>query len=134
LWFNESVLDELDQFLENECAGLSLDPILVGVSGGPDSLCLLDLLVKAGRTVIIAHFNHQLRPESDREAGHVNDLAQRYALPFVSASQDVREFASGNSLSLEEAARKLRYRFLFAQARAQGARVIAVAHHADDQV
>ena len=134
LWFNESVLDKLEFFLEHECAGLRLDPILVGVSGGPDSLCLLDGLVKANRPVIVAHFNHQLRPESDQEAEHVYDLAQRYALPFVSASQDVKAFASENSFSLEEAARKLRYRFLFAQARKLGAQVIAVAHHADDQV
>ena len=134
LWFNESVLDNLDLFFEHECAGLSLDPILVGVSGGPDSLCLLDLLVKTKRPVIVAHFNHQLRPESDQEAQHVYDLAQRYALPFVSASQDVKSFASENSFSLEEAARKARYRFLFTRAREAGAQVIAVAHHADDQV
>ena len=128
------MLDNLDLFFEHECAGLSLDPILVGVSGGPDSLCLLDLLVTTKRPLIVAHFNHQLRPESDQEAEHVQDLAQRYALPFVSASQDVKSFASENSFSLEEAARKARYRFLFARAREAGAQVIAVAHHADDQV
>lgn len=126
--------EKLEQFFKHECAGLDLDPILVGVSGGPDSLCLLDLLVKSKRPLIVAHFNHQLRPESGREAEHVRSLAQRYALPFVSASLNVRSFASENGFSLEEAARKARYRFLFDRAREAGARVIAVAHHADDQV
>ena len=55
-------------------------------------------------------------------------------MPFVSASLDVKAFASENNFSIEEAARKLRYRFLFAQANKLGAKVIAVAHHADDQV
>jgi len=128
------MLDKLEFFLEHDCEGLNLDPILVGVSGGPDSLCLLDCLVKAKRRVIVAHFNHQLRSESDQEAKHVHDLAQLYGLPFVSASQDVNAFASENGFSIEEAARKLRYRFLFAQAHKLGAMVIAVAHHADDQV
>ncbi|MFH2040471.1 MAG: tRNA lysidine(34) synthetase TilS, partial [Chloroflexota bacterium] len=127
-------MDRLEFFLEHECKGLNLDPILVGVSGGPDSLCLLDVLVKAKRPVIVAHFNHLLRPESDQEAEHVKHMAQHYGLPFVTGSQDVKAFASKNGFSLEEAARKLRYRFLFAQAHKLGAMVIAVAHQADDQV
>jgi tRNA(Ile)-lysidine synthase len=128
------VLAKLISFFDNECAGICVEPILVGVSGGPDSLCLLDVLVRAQKQVIVAHFNHQLRPEAEQEAEHVCKLAVKYGLLFVSESQDVQVFASENKFSVEEAARKLRYRFLFAQARNKGAQVIAVAHHADDQV
>jgi tRNA(Ile)-lysidine synthase len=128
------MLENLELFFEQECSSLDLDPILVGVSGGSDSLCLLDLLARTGRNVLVAHFNHQLRPESDREMEQVRELAQNYGLPFVSASQDVKRFATDYHFSLEEAARKLRYRFLFKQAREAGAQVIAVAHHADDQI
>lgn len=134
LWFNGDMLENLELFFEQECTGLRLDLIMVGVSGGPDSLCLLDLLVKTGKPLVVAHFDHQLRPESGREAQHVQELARRYGLPFVSDSQDVRSFAEENGFSLEEAARKLRYRFLFDRARSAGVQVIAVAHHADDQV
>ncbi|OGN73180.1 MAG: tRNA lysidine(34) synthetase TilS [Chloroflexi bacterium GWB2_49_20] len=128
------MLAKLVSFFDNECAGICVEPILVGVSGGPDSLCLLDGLVRAQKKVIVAHFNHQLRPEAEQEARHVSKLAARYGLPFVSESQDVRAFAMENKFSIEEAARKLRYRFLFSQARNYGAQVIAVAHNADDQV
>ena len=109
-------------------------PLLVGVSGGPDSLCLLDLLHAAGYRVIVAHFNHRLRPEADLEAEAVSGRARTMGLPFVTESADVRGYAEAQSLSLEEAARLLRYRFLFVQARLHQAQAVAVGHTADDQV
>ena len=68
------------------------------------------------------------------EAGFVAHTAGRMGLPFVSEAGDVGGYAEENKLSLEEAARKLRYRFLFAQARAAQAGAVAVGHTADDQV
>jgi tRNA(Ile)-lysidine synthase len=109
-------------------------PAVTGVSGGPDSLCLLDVLHSGGYGVIVAHFNHQLRPEANREAEFVRGVAEKMRLPFVSESADVRGYAEEHKLSLEESARTLRYRFLFAQARAHHAGVVAVGHTADDQV
>jgi len=108
---------------------------IIGVSGGPDSLCLLDLARKIpSLDITVAHFNHKLRPEADREAEYVHHMAEQMGLPFVTDSADVRMYACENGLSLEEAARTLRYRFLFAQARARHASVVAVGHTADDQV
>lgn len=109
-------------------------PILAGVSGGADSLCLLGMLHEAGWEVVAAHFDHQLRPESAAEAEHVHAIAARLGVLFVTSSANVAEFAAANGLSIEEAARKLRYRFLFAAARQHGAQAVAVAHTADDQV
>ena len=115
--------------------GLPIDGLIVtGVSGGPDSLCLLDVLHSAGYRVIVAHFNHQLRPEANLEAEFVRGVAEKMNLPFVTEAADVSGYAKEHKLSLEESARTLRYRFLFAQARAQRAGVIAVGHTADDQV
>jgi tRNA(Ile)-lysidine synthase len=108
--------------------------LLAGVSGGPDSLCLLDSLHAAGVPLIAAHFNHKLRPEADREAAFVEALAERIGVQFVGGSGDVRTYAEENKLSLEEAARIMRYRFLFAQARSCQAAAVAVGHTADDQV
>jgi len=109
-------------------------PVLAGVSGGPDSLCLLDILNVAGYRVVVAHFNHKLRPEADREAVDVAGLARSLGLDFVSESADVAAYAGSHGQSVEEAARLLRYRFLFAAARQRGAQAVAVGHTADDQV
>jgi tRNA(Ile)-lysidine synthase len=109
-------------------------PILAGVSGGPDSLCLLDVLRAAGYPVIVAHFNHKLRPEAVREAASVSEQARTLGLSFVTDAADVRGYAETNNLSIEDAARTLRYRFLFRAARKEGAQAVAVGHTADDQV
>jgi tRNA(Ile)-lysidine synthase len=124
----------LEAILVNQCGLDPARPVLAGVSGGPDSLCLLGILQEAGYRVIVAHFNHQLRPEANLEAVSVSERARRLGLPFVSDSADVRSYAEQQSLSLEEAARILRYRFLFAAAREHAAQAVAVGHTADDQV
>ncbi|MBE3117236.1 MAG: tRNA lysidine(34) synthetase TilS, partial [Candidatus Atribacteria bacterium] len=108
---------------------------VIGVSGGPDSLCLLHLARRIPNLdIIVAHFDHQLRPEANLEAEFVRSVAEQMELPFVTESADVRGYAEEHKLSLEESARTLRYRFLFAQARAHRAGVVAVGHTADDQV
>ncbi len=124
----------LEELLLNQCKLNPALPVLAGVSGGPDSLCLLDILHAAGYRVIVAHFNHRLRPESDREAASVSERAHSLGLPFVTDSADVRTYADEHALSQEEAARTLRYRFLFDSARKSGAQAVAVGHTADDQV
>jgi len=124
----------LETVLQNQCGLDPARPVLAGVSGGPDSLCLLGILQEAGYRVIVAHFNHQLRPEADLEASSVSERAHQLGLPFATASADVRTYAETQGLSIEEAARLLRYRFLFEAARKHGAQAVAVGHTADDQV
>jgi tRNA(Ile)-lysidine synthase len=107
---------------------------LAAVSGGPDSLCLLDGLVRLGFPVIAAYFDHALRAESQADGLYVRDAAVRLGASFVSAREDVALYARQNHLTLEEAARTLRYRFLFEQARIFSTQAVAVGHTADDQV
>ena len=128
------MLDSMSSVLRDECGLVAGRPVLAGVSGGPDSLCLLDVLCSAGYDVVVAHFNHRLRPEAEREQAAVAGLARRLGLAFVSDSADVRLAAETEGLSIEEAARALRYRFLFATAREHDAQAVAVGHTADDQV
>ncbi|MBC8336973.1 MAG: tRNA lysidine(34) synthetase TilS [Anaerolineales bacterium] len=109
-------------------------PIIVGVSGGADSLCLLGKLDEAGYPLIVAHFDHQLRPDSGEGAKFVEGIASQFDLPFLSESDNVSAYAKKHKETIEEAARNLRYRFLFAQARKHGAQAVAVGHTADDQV
>jgi tRNA(Ile)-lysidine synthase len=128
------MLENIESVFRDRC-GLTQDrPVLIGVSGGPDSLCLMESLRQAGYPVIVAHFNHQLRPDSDAEANALEKTTARKNIPSIFESGDVRTFATTESLSLEEAARTMRYRFLFEQARTHNAQALAVGHTADDQV
>jgi len=128
------MLNRLRPILQQDCQLATAKPILAGISGGPDSLCLLDVLHSLGYAVVVAHLNHQLRPEAEAEALLVRAAAEERGLPFVSGQAEVRALAESQSLSVEEAARLLRYRFLFEQARRVEAQAVAVAHTADDQV
>lgn len=117
--------------------------VVVGVSGGPDSVCLLHVLrclcapegpfpaVK----LHVAHLDHMLRGEESRaDAAFVADLAARWGLPCTIGQVDVTAEAKAARQSIEEAARVARYVFLRQVAAETGAERIAVAHHADDQV
>ena len=108
--------------------------VLCAVSGGLDSMCLLDYMARQrGFSVAAAHFNHQLRgAEADRDESFVRDYCAKRHIPFVSGSGDVRSFSEKEGLSIEEAARRLRYDFLKETAEENGADAILTAHHADD--
>ena len=109
-------------------------PLVVGVSGGPDSLCLLDLLHQLDYRLVVAHLNHGLRPEADDEARLVEQISAHLDLPFVLEVGDVSRYAKENSMSIEESARILRYQFLFSLAQQRDAQAVVVGHTADDQV
>jgi tRNA(Ile)-lysidine synthase len=112
------------------------DAVLVGVSGGPDSVALLRLLqVRAPRWGLrlgVAHLDHLLREESGRDAEFVRRLSGDGGLPFYTEAVDVRELRRRRRTSLEEAARAARYRFFESVAGRHGYRKIALGHHADD--
>ena len=104
---------------------------LVGVSGGADSVALLRALHLLGIPVTVAHLNHQLRGEaSDADEQFVRELADELNLPIVTRSVDVHQLAASTNLSLEMAARRARHDFFESFTDS----VIALGHHADDQV
>lgn len=127
-------INQIPTQLSNQYGLTGNRPIILGVSGGADSLCLLDLMVKTGLPLVVAHFDHQLRAESGADAEKVKTLAQKYGLKFCLGNGKVSEYAQINKLSIEEAARYCRYRFLFDIAGENQAEAVAVAHTADDQV
>ncbi len=122
------------QYLYQNCLVKSGDFLLVGVSGGADSICLLDLLQKAGNKVIVANYNHHLRPESDTDSVFVKQVADSYDLEFVQGSGDVSQFSRKAHKTIEEAARIYRYKFLFEEAVKRNVAAVVVGHTADDQV
>ena len=128
------MLNNMDAILRDQCGLVQDRPIIVGVSGGPDSLCLMESIRQAGYSLVVAHFNHHLRPESDSDATMVEQTAARLMVASIVDGGDVRGYAEQHGMSLEEAARHLRYNFLFEQARRLNAQAVAVGHTADDQV
>ncbi len=112
---------------------------VVGVSGGPDSVCLLHILNRLreplGFGLYVAHLDHGMRgAEGEADAEFVTELARDWGLPVTVDAQDVPALAARRQLSLEEAARSARYRFLQDVAGQHRAQAIAVGHHADDHV
>ena len=113
--------------------------VVVGVSGGADSVCLLHVLAKwrkeLGIKLHIAHLNHQLRGvESEADAEYVSNLAGSLGIPITIDRQDVAAYRTERNCSIEEAARELRYVFLARVAREVGANRITTGHTRDDQV
>jgi len=112
--------------------------VVVGVSGGPDSLCLLHVLNRLregyGTELHVAHLDHRIRGlESQDDAAFVARLAKEWGLPATVEARDVPRLARESKLAIEEAARQARYSFLAQVAQAVGAKRIAVGHNADDQ-
>jgi tRNA(Ile)-lysidine synthase len=113
------------------------DRVLAALSGGPDSVALVALLLKLRDEmpleIRLAHLNHRLRDEADEDERFVRDLARRWVLPLMVESADVRAFAVRKKLNLEEAGRSLRYDFLRRAASDSGATKIATGHTMTDQ-
>ena len=112
--------------------------IVVAVSGGADSMALLDLLLhlqeRLALSVHVAHFEHGIRGEASREdADYVAAFCRTKGVACSVEAADVPQYAKERRMSLETAARELRYAFLRRVKAHVGAQVIAVAHHADDQ-
>ncbi|MCL4260075.1 MAG: tRNA lysidine(34) synthetase TilS, partial [Anaerolineales bacterium] len=128
------MIEHIESILRERCGLIKEAPIVAGISGGPDSLCLLNVLHSAGYRVIVAHFNHMLRPDADADADLVERIAARLNLKWVIGKGDVRQYAGAQKMSIEEAARMMRYQFLMEQARRNDAQAVAVGHTADDQV
>ena len=117
------------QLLEESC------PVLVGLSGGADSIALLTLLVKLGYSCIAAHCNFHLRgEESMRDERFAEEYAKTLQVPFLKTDFDTEQYAAANHLSIEMAARELRYNWFEEKRSETGAQAIAVAHHRDDSV
>jgi len=114
--------------------------VVVGVSGGADSVAMLAVLRELAREderayrLTVAHLDHALREESAADAAFVADLAEQWSLPCICERRDVAAEARDRGEGLEQAGRTARYEFLRDAAAAAGADRVAVAHHADDNV
>ena len=133
-----ALVERIRAFARSEALWQAGDHLLVAVSGGPDSVMLLDVLQTACAPadrlrLSVAHIHHNLRPDADEDAAFVEDLAKERGLAFVQQWVDVPARVAATGESVEEAARVLRYAALEEIAHGLRADRIVTGHTADDQ-
>ena len=131
-----NLINEVKRFIEDNNLISRGDKIVVGVSGGPDSLCLLHILNEIKQeyelTLIVAHVNHNLREEAKFEADFVEKVSKSLGLKFYLANVNIEELSKEKKKSCEEVAREYRYNFFNEVVNNTGATKIAVAHNLND--
>ena len=129
------MLRRIQTFIERNELLYRSDLHLVGLSGGADSVALLLILKELGYKVETAHCNFRLRgEESDRDEQFVRELCKQYDIPLHVIHFDTREYASLHQVSIEMAARDLRYGYFRQLCQDIGAADVCIAHHRDDAV
>lgn len=131
------VSSSVDSFIQKHTLIPQNSTLIVAVSGGADSICMLHILhalqEKLSFRIHIAHVNHGLRANADTDANFVKKQAQALNCPITLTSIDVRNYASRQKMSIEEAARDARRTFLQDVAHQEGASRIALGHTQNDQ-
>lgn len=118
------------------------EKVVLAVSGGPDSICMLDILndIKNDETIdinfeiVVAHVNHMIRKEAEEDEEYVKKYCEEKQIEFYSKSIDVQKMANNNKIGVEEAGRKARYNFFDEILEKTDAQKIAIAHNKNDKV
>lgn len=144
----ESIFEYITKNIERNIVENSLiknnDKIIVGVSGGPDSMCLLDSLIilenifknkyNISYSLIVAHVNHMIRKESKEEKKYVENFCKKFNIPFHYLEIDVKNKSKEEKMSEETYGRKIRYDFFEELRKKENATSIATAHNMDDDI
>ncbi len=129
----EKVLETIKKFnlIENR------DIVVAAVSGGPDSIAMLDILIKLQEKmkfkIVVAHINHMIREEAISDMEFVKQYCKKYGIDFYSKSIDVQKLANNNKIGTEEAGRLVRYQFFDEILEKVGGNKIAIAHNKNDR-
>lgn len=116
------------------------DKIILGVSGGPDSMSMLNILneikneKKYNFEIIVAHVNHQIREEANDDEEYVEEYCIKNQIKYYIKRIDVKKYANNNKMGLEEAGRNLRYEFFDEILKKENANKIAIAHNKNDKI
>lgn len=131
----DMIVDKVAEYIQRNALLDKSLPVLVGVSGGADSMALLDILQSMGYKTIVAHCNFQLRgEESIRDFEFVRSQADHYQTPFLEVVFETERYAAKEGVSIEMACRTLRYDWFAQCMNDTGAQGIVVAHHRDDSI
>ena len=113
------------------------DKIVIAVSGGPDSMCLLDVLRKLKEKlkieIVVAHVNHSIREEADSETLYIKEYCNKHDIEIYIKKENVIELAKNDKIGLEEEGRKVRYKFFDEVLEKANANKIAIAHNMNDK-
>ena len=113
------------------------DKIIVAVSGGPDSMCLLDVLRKLKEKlkieIVVAHVNHNIREEADSETLYIKKYCQKHNIEIYIKKENVIELAKKDKIGLEEEGRKVRYNFFDEVLEKTKSNKIVIAHNMNDK-
>lgn len=130
-------MEKVLEFIKKKSLIQENDKIIIGVSGGADSVYLLRVLCLLREQMRLSleavHVNHQIRKEARRDQQFVENLCQELSVPCTVISANVQKMAKEQKLTLEEAGRKIRYEIFYERRKALGNAKIAVAHHKNDQ-
>ena len=131
------LIEKVERFIADHHIPQNGDAVVLAVSGGVDSMVMLDLFCRLrlpmNLRLIVAHVNHALRGiDSDRDQAFVEEACLSRSLPCIAGPVDVAGRAAGEHISIQTAARDLRYAFLERARMERGASAVATAHHADD--
>jgi len=130
-----NLLKEFQHYIKKENLFQQKDKLLLAVSGGVDSAVLCELCKQAGYDFVIAHCNFQLRgEESERDEKFVNVLGKKYAAEVLVKKFDTERYAAENKLSIQVAARELRYQWFQELVDSSVASHVVTAHHANDNI
>lgn len=116
------------------------DRLVLGVSGGPDSIAMLDILYnikmkeKIKFNIIVVHINHMIREEAIEDEKFVKNFCEKKKIDFFSKSIDVKKLANTNKIGIEEAGRKARYDFFEEILKKTNSNKIAIAHNKNDKI
>src|SRR5690625_5063699 len=129
----------VSNYMKSHHVHLENKTILVGVSGGPDSMALLHILTSSLRernmTIVAMAIDHQLRgKESKADVKYVQDMCDEWGIQFISVQLDVQAYSTAQKVSTQVAARELRYNVFKKQMKIHNADYLALGHHGDDQV
>ena len=129
------MLEQLLHHIQKNNLIRSGEKVLLAVSGGIDSMVMADLFSRAEISFGVAHCNFSLRgQESDADERFIRDYCLNAKIPFHAEKFDTEEYAEQNGLSIQVAARKLRYAFFRKIAESEGYHAVATAHHQDDSI
>lgn len=129
------LLKEFKHYIKKENLFQPKDKLLLAVSGGVDSVVLCELCKQAAYDFVIAHCNFQLRgEESDRDEKFVRELGKKYTAEVLVKKFDTEKYAAENKLSIQVAARELRYQWFHELIESAVAKFVVTGHHANDNV
>jgi tRNA(Ile)-lysidine synthase len=130
-----SVWNKINLFIEKNKLISKKDKILLGVSGGPDSMLMLHYFDKVGRyDFVVFHLNHGIRKEAVYDEKIVKDYCEKNSIEFISVKVDIPLIAKKTGDNLENVARKKRYEFFLKYAKKYGCMLVATAHNLDEHI